>query len=83
MEANGIEKEVLEEIAKRLLMSKEELLKIFENKVDLSALEEILKSLIEKGYIANISPLGSSYVVTVKGIKASRNEGKEFKEGFA
>lgn len=70
MEVDGIEKEILEEIAKRLVMSKEELFKFVEGKLDLVALENILKSLEEKGYLAKISPLGSSsYVVTKKGIK--------------
>ncbi|MEM5879582.1 MAG: hypothetical protein QXU74_03770 [Candidatus Aenigmatarchaeota archaeon] len=71
MEADGIEKEILEEIAKRLVMSKEEFFKLVEGRVDLNALENILKSLEEKGYLTKISPLGSSsYVVTTKGIKA-------------
>jgi len=70
VEENGIEKEILGEIAKRLVMSKEELLKFVEGKAELSKLETALKSLEEKGYIAKISPLGSmSYVVTKKGIK--------------
>jgi hypothetical protein len=69
---DGIEKEILEEIAKRLVMSKEELFKMIEGRADLVALENALKSLEEKGYLAKVSPLGSSsFVVTTKGIKAA------------
>jgi Fe2+ or Zn2+ uptake regulation protein len=68
---DGIEKEILEEIAKRLVMSKEELFKMVEGKADLATLENVLKSLEEKGYLTKVSPLGSSsFVVTTKGIKA-------------
>jgi predicted transcriptional regulator len=68
---DGIEKEILEEIAKRLVMSKEELFRMVEGKADLATLENVLKSLEEKGYLAKVSPLGSSsFVVTTKGIKA-------------
>jgi ribosomal protein S25 len=69
---DGIEKEILEEIAKRLVVSKEELFKMVEGKVDLATLENALRSLEEKGYLAKVSPLGSSsFVVTTKGIKAA------------
>ncbi|MEM5772799.1 MAG: hypothetical protein QXL86_01045 [Candidatus Aenigmatarchaeota archaeon] len=75
MEVDGIEKEILEEIAKRLVISKEELFKLVEGKADLTALENVLKSLIEKGYLTNISPLGSSsYIITTKGIKTVENK---------
>lgn len=70
MEADGIEREILQEIAKKLVMSKEELLRFVEGRADLSQLENVLKSMEEKGYLARISPLGSiSYVITKKGIK--------------
>jgi hypothetical protein len=72
---DGIEKEILEEIAKRLVMNKEELFRLVEDKVDLVALENALKSLEEKGYLAKVFPLGSSsYVVTTKGIKAVKTK---------
>ncbi|MEM5853605.1 MAG: hypothetical protein QXG39_09045 [Candidatus Aenigmatarchaeota archaeon] len=80
MEVNGIEKEVLIEITKRLVMSKEEIFNFFGDRVDSNTLENLLKNLVEKGYIASISPLGSSYVVTVKGMKEIKNEEKQFKE---
>lgn len=68
---DGMEREILEELAKRLVMSKEELFKMIEGRADLAALEDVLKSLEEKGYLAKVSPLGSSsFVVTTKGIKA-------------
>jgi ribosomal protein S25 len=71
MEVDGLEKEVLEEIAKRLVMSKEEIFRLVENRAELSVLESVLKTLEEKGFLAKVSPLGScSYVVTTKGIKA-------------
>ncbi|MEM5766180.1 MAG: hypothetical protein QW423_00885 [Candidatus Aenigmatarchaeota archaeon] len=70
MEFDGIEKEVLLEIAKRLVMSKEELFKLVEDRVDLATFDNIIRSLEEKGYLAKVSPLGSSsYFVTKKGIK--------------
>jgi len=75
MDTDGIEKEILEEMAKRLVMSKEELFKLVEGKLDVAGLNNLLKSLIEKGYLANISPLGSSsYIITTKGIKAAKNK---------
>ena len=75
MEVDGMEKEILEEIAKKLVMSKEELFKLVEGKADLAALENVLKSLEEKGYLAKVSPLGSSsFVITTKGIKVAETK---------
>lgn len=69
---DGIEKEILRELSNRQVMNKEELIKIVEGKAEnpALALDAVLKSLLEKGYVTNVSPLGSAcYVVTTKGIR--------------
>jgi len=72
MEANGIEKEVLEELTKRLVMNKQEIMKFIEERVGNSdsVLDGLMKSLLEEGYVTSIAPMGTScYAVTTKGIK--------------
>lgn len=72
MVEDGIEREVLEEIGRRLLAKKEELAKFLENKVEnpLSIIESVTKSLNDMGLITNVSPIGKGcYVITQKGIR--------------
>lgn len=72
MKANGIEKDVLEELTKRLVMNKQEIMKFVEEKIGSSdsVLDSLLRSLLEKEYVTNITPMGTScYAVTTKGIK--------------
>jgi predicted transcriptional regulator len=71
---DGIEREILEEIAEKLLMKKEEIIFLLENKVDdpLKSANEILNSLIKQGLITP-APVGTSaYAVTQKGMREAR-----------
>ena len=74
MEVDGIERELLKELSEKLVMNKEELLRFFEGKVENSdsVAEDVLKSILAKGYATNATPMGSGcYAVTTKGIKAA------------
>ncbi len=71
---NGIEKELLKELSKRLVMSKFEIVRFFEGRTEnpIAMAEDVLKSLLQKGYVTNSTPLGSvCFAITKKGIKAS------------
>lgn len=75
MEVDGIEKEILLELTNRLVMNKEEILKFIEGKLENSGpvVGGAMSSLLGKGYVTNVTPLGSScYAVTTKGIRAAR-----------
>ncbi len=72
MEPNGIEREILEEIARRLVVKKEELVEFLGKKVKnpLSVVERITKNLNDKGLITYVSPIGQScYAITQKGMR--------------
>jgi len=72
MEPNGIERKILEEIARRLVVKKEELVEFLGKKVKnpLSAVERITKNLNDKGLITYVSPIGQScYAITQKGMR--------------
>jgi DNA-binding PadR family transcriptional regulator len=75
MQANGIEREVLLEISKKLVVSKAELVAFLENKVEnpASELEKIVRSLNDKGLIVYVSLIGKScYAITQKGMREVR-----------
>lgn len=75
MQIDGIEKEVLIEISKKLVISKAELVAFLENKIDnpISTLENIVRSLSGKGLIIYVSPIGQScYAITQKGMREIR-----------
>jgi len=75
MQVDGIEKEILVGLSEKLVMTKQEITNLIESKNENSSsgLDNALKSLLEKGYVTNITPLGSSsYAVTTKEIKAAR-----------
>jgi hypothetical protein len=75
MQADGIEKEVLLEISKKLVVSKAELVAFLEGKTEnpVSAVESIARGLSEKGLITYVSPIGQScYAITQKGIREVR-----------
>jgi len=72
MQNDGIEKQVLEEITKRMVVKKEELIGFLDGKVDdpKAALAAVIRSLSEKGLITSVSPVGEScYAVTQKGMR--------------
>jgi hypothetical protein len=72
LETNGFERQILEEIAKRMVVKKEELVSFFENKVEnpSSYVQNATKALSERGLITNVSPLGQScYAITQKGMR--------------
>jgi hypothetical protein len=75
MQNDGIERQVLEEMVKRLVMKKEELIGFLDGKVDdLGAVSvAVIRSLSEKGLITSVSPVGEScYAVTQKGMREVR-----------
>lgn len=70
MLTNGIEKEVLEKIAKCLVVKKEELVKFLENKAEnpVSVVEAVTKSLNDKGLITYV--IGQNcYAITQRGMR--------------
>ena len=72
MQTDGIEKEVLLEISKKMVISKAELLSFLESKTDkpASALENVVRSLNSRGLITYVSPIGQScYAITQKGMR--------------
>jgi hypothetical protein len=72
METNGIEKEVLEEIIKRMVVKKEELVEFLENKIEnpSAVVNSITKALFDRGLITYVSPLGQNcYAITQKGMR--------------
>jgi DNA-binding PadR family transcriptional regulator len=73
MEVDGIEKEVLQKLSERLVMTRAEIKEEIEEKAgDPNALDSVLKSLSAKGYVITVDPIGSAcYAVTTKGIKAA------------
>jgi DNA-binding PadR family transcriptional regulator len=75
MQTDGIEKEVLLEISKKLVISKAELVAFLENKTDnpVPTLEKTVRSLSDKGLIIYVSPIGQScYAITQKGMREIR-----------
>lgn len=69
---DGIERQVLEEINKRLVVKREELIKFLDGKVvdPKTTLATIIRSLSEKGLVTPVSPVGEScYAVTQKGMR--------------
>jgi predicted transcriptional regulator len=71
---DGIEKEILQEITKKLLMNKEEIMFFLEDKVEdpFKAANEILSNLIKQELI-RIAPVGTNaYAVTQKGMREAR-----------
>jgi len=72
MQNDGIERQILEEITKRLVVKKEELVDFLDGKVKDSraVLTAVIRSLSEKGLIISVSPVGEScYAVTQKGMR--------------
>jgi len=72
MQNDGIERQVLEEMVKRLVMKKEELIGFLDGKVDdpRAVSSAVIRSLSEKGLITSVSPVGEScYAVTQKGMR--------------
>lgn len=72
MAENGIEKELLEEIAKRLVVKREELVKFLEGKVEnpFSEVDNLTKTLNDKGFIIYVSLIGKGCMaITQKGLR--------------
>lgn len=72
MTENCIEKELLEEISKHLVVQKEELIKFLEGKVEnpFSEAESLIKVLNDKGLITYISLIGKTCMaITQKGLR--------------
>ena len=71
---DGLEKEILQEITKKLLMSKEEIMFFLEDKVEdpFKIANEILSSLLKQDFIA-VAPVGTNaYAVTQRGMREAR-----------
>lgn len=76
METNGIEKEILEEISKRMVVKKEELVIFLSNKVEnpSAMVSAVAKALIDRGLITYVSPIGETcYAITQKGMRETRD----------
>ena len=72
LETNGFQRQILEEIAKRMVMKKEELISFLGDKVEnpSSYVQIVTKALSEQGLITYVSPLGQScYAITQKGMR--------------
>jgi predicted transcriptional regulator len=72
MQNDGIEKQILEEITKKMVVKKEELVDFLDGKVEdpRAVLTAVIRSLTEKGLITSVSPVGEScYAVTQKGMR--------------
>jgi len=70
MEVDGIEREVLQKLSERLVMTKAEVMEVV-GEENSKALGSVLKSLLSKGYVITVAPIGSTcYAVTTKGIRA-------------
>jgi DNA-binding PadR family transcriptional regulator len=75
MQIDGIEREILLEISKKLVVSKAELVTFLENKIEnpISAVEKIVQDLSNKGLITYVSLIGQScYAITQKGMREVR-----------
>jgi RNA-binding protein YhbY len=72
MMPNGIERELLEEIAKHLVVKREELVRFLERKVEnpFSEIENLTKALNDKGLITYVSFIGKTCIaITQKGLR--------------
>ena len=72
VDTNGFQKQVLEEIAKRMVMKKEELVSFLGDKVEnpSSYVQSVTKALSDQGLITYVTPLGQScYAITQKGMR--------------
>lgn len=72
VETNGFQREVLEEIARRQVVKKDELVSFLENKVEnpSSYVKSVTEALRDQGLITNVTPLGEScYAITQKGMR--------------
>jgi len=67
------EKEILAEIARRLVVQKDELVQFMEGKVadPVAVVSSVTKKLISEQLVTNVDPVGlSSYAITQKGMRA-------------
>jgi len=72
---NGFRKELLEEILRRKVVTKAELISFLENKVENPSSEvmSIMKALISEGLITIVSPIGENcYAITQKGMRETK-----------
>jgi len=73
---DGVEKKVLEEIAHRELMKKDEVIQFLEDKVDnpKNIVNSIINSLVKKELVTFVTPIGEScLVITQKGMRCCNN----------
>jgi hypothetical protein len=72
LDTNGFQRQILEEIAKKMVVKKEELVSFLENKVEnpSSYVQTVVKALSGQGLIVYVTPLGQScYAITQKGMR--------------
>jgi len=70
-----MEKIILEEIARRLVVKKEELVQFLEGKTanPVSVVKDVTKKLISEQLVTNVDPVSmSSYAITQKGMRAAK-----------
>ena len=71
---NGIEKELLKEISRRLVVKRDELASFLETRGENPKLvDKITKDLYTKGLITYVTPIGQTcYAITQRGMKEAR-----------
>lgn len=72
---DGIEKKVLQELASRELMKRDELVQFLQDKVENanSVANDVMRQLVFKGFATNLTPVGEScIIITQKGMRAAR-----------
>ena len=72
MQINGMEKELLRELSKRLIMQKHEIVTFLSDKAkdNSSVVEQLIKNLSNKGLVASIAPIGNSCIaITKQGVR--------------
>jgi len=68
------EYKILKKIADCQVVTREELIKVFDTENPKTIVDAVVKSLLEKNYIATASPIGSTcFVITKHGTKVLEN----------
>ncbi len=70
---SDVERKILELASKNLLITKEEITR-FLNRDDYNGTDVSVGRLRELGYLEKVESLGTSFVITQKGIRASKSQ---------
>jgi predicted transcriptional regulator len=70
MKPNGVEKKLLDVLSEGLVMRRSELVDVLKSKkADVSGLDVIAKSLVQRGLITEVYASEKTYAITQKGMK--------------